>query len=140
MTFLFDALWIGSGLVFLVLAASGFFVENRPGRFYTGVGLLSATMLLAAQGLIVLVGVFWMLPAGFYPGLKDLVSGRLGTEEFPPAWIFTLIWAGYVVALLAYVFLRHRPASRIIWLFFVVACLLNVAGCQRMISSLRNIH
>lgn len=137
---LFDVLWIGSGLAFLVLAALGFFLENRPGRFYTGIGLLSTTMLLAAQGLIILVGVFWMLPAGFYPGLKDLISGRLGTEEFPSAWIFTLFWLGYVIALLTYVFLRHRVAARVIWLFFATACLLNVAGCQRIISSLRNIH
>jgi len=139
MKILFDIIWCLGIATFLAFGFWGFTPLHRLKRLLIAFGLVASSLVSAAQGMIVFVGVFWMFPLGLYHGFLQLRGININTAQTPPEIIFLVGWIFYIIASGGYILVNNLTARRIVWGILILALLANIGGCQTMISSLKKI-
>jgi hypothetical protein len=136
---LFDSLWLAGLATLLGMSVWGYVATPEGQRAIASCGLISSALLVASQGLVMLIGVLWMFPLGLYHGYFLLRGININSVGFPPAWFFLTAWGLYLGLALGYVFSANLTLRRIVWTILIAVLLANIGGCQTMISSLKRI-
>jgi hypothetical protein len=139
MKLLFDLLWFVGIATLIGMSIWGYSVISSGQRAIASCGLIASALLVAAQGLVFFIGVFWIFPLGLYHGYFLMQGININSVGQPPPWFYFSAWILYLGLAIGYASSANLALRRVVWTILIAVLLANIGGCQTMISSLKRI-
>jgi hypothetical protein len=139
MKLLFDALWFVGIATLIGMGIWGYGAISAGQRAIASCGLISSSLLVAAQGMVFFIGVFWIFPLGLYHGYFLLRGININSVGQPSPWLYFSAWGLYLSLAIGYASSTNLALRRVLWTLLIAVLLANIGGCQTIVSSLKRI-